>query len=159
MHIESASVIFELTVVDCQSLGSTVPLLARIWESKFREEKEEKADDKDETKQAAQNQLHFHFHRRNEGDAHVKKENGEDGSEQPQLKVGIVIRAHPAHDWNEEDVDKLDDITEEEQMRDLNDVEDDQRQGGSLLQEQHVKDQPDGEEEEGEAEQESGLDG
>ena len=82
----------------------------------------------------------------------MKKENGEDGSEQPQLKVRIVMSAHPgcsrldhhrrrlyvclssaiiqckksnhliggpAHDWNEEDVDKLDDITEEEQMRDL----------------------------------------
>ena len=43
-------------------------------------------------------------------------------------------------------------------MEHLNDVEDDQRQGGSLLQEQHVKDQPDGEEEEGEAEQHGDAD-
>ena len=41
-----------------------VVLLARIWESKVREEKEENADEKDETKQAAQNQLHFRFHLR-----------------------------------------------------------------------------------------------
>ena len=39
-----------------------VVLLARIWESKVREEKEENADEKSETKQAAQNQLHFPFH-------------------------------------------------------------------------------------------------
>jgi hypothetical protein len=42
-------------------------------------------------------------------------------------------------------------------VRDLEEVEEDQRQGASLLQEEHVKDQPDGEEEEGEAEQEGGL--
>ena len=37
-------------------------LLARIWESKVREEKEENADDEKESKQAAHNQLHFPFH-------------------------------------------------------------------------------------------------
>ena len=77
MHIESASAIFKLTVVDCQSLRPTVPLpgymiimctmmmmrlLAGIWESNVREEKEENADDKEESKQAAHNQLHFPFH-------------------------------------------------------------------------------------------------
>ena len=36
-------------------------------------------------------------------------------------------------------------------MKHLEEVEEDQRQGASLLQEEHVKDQPDGEEEEGEA--------
>ena len=46
----------------------------------------------------------------------------------------------------------------EKALEHLNDVEDDQRQGGSLLQEQHVKDQPDGEEEEGEAEQHGDAD-
>ena len=37
-------------------------LLARIWESKVREEKNENADEKDETKQTARNQLRFRFH-------------------------------------------------------------------------------------------------
>ena len=36
----------------------------------------------------------------------------------------------PAHDWNEEDVDKLDDITEEEQMRDLDNGHDDNYKWG-----------------------------
>ena len=36
-------------------------LLARIWESKVREEKKENADDKDETKQTGNRQLHFGF--------------------------------------------------------------------------------------------------
>ena len=40
----------------------TMLLLARIWESDVREEKKENADDKDETKQATRNQLHFRFH-------------------------------------------------------------------------------------------------
>jgi len=37
-------------------------LLAGIWESNVREEKDENTDDKEESKQAAQNQLHFPFH-------------------------------------------------------------------------------------------------
>ena len=37
-------------------------LLARIGESKVREEKKENAAEKDETKEAARNQLHFCFH-------------------------------------------------------------------------------------------------
>jgi len=159
VHIEPPSAIFKLTVVDCQSLGPTVPHLARIWESKVREEKKENADEKDKTKQTARNQLRFRFHRGEEGDGHVEKQHGEDRGDQPQLEVGVVLCAHPAHDWDEEEVDELDDIAEEEEVRDLEEVEDDQRQGALLLHEEHVKDQPDGEEEEGEAEEEGRLDG
>ena len=37
-------------------------LLARIWESKVREEKKENADEKDKTKQTTRNQFRFSFH-------------------------------------------------------------------------------------------------
>ena len=40
----------------------TMLLLAGVWEAQIREEKEEKADEEDETKQAAHNQLCFRFH-------------------------------------------------------------------------------------------------
>ena len=39
-------------------------LLAGIWESNVREEKDENANNEKESKQAAQNQLHFPFHLR-----------------------------------------------------------------------------------------------
>lgn len=82
----------------------------------------------------------------------MENKDGKDGGEETQLNVRVVICAHPAHDWNEEDVDKLDDVAEEEEVRDLEKVEDDQRQSASLLQEEYVNNQPDGEEEEGETE-------
>ena len=43
-------------------------------------------------------------------------------------------------------------IIHEKALKHLEDVEDDQGQGASLLQEEHVEDQPDGEQVEGEAE-------
>ena len=49
---------FHMTMI----LINIILLLAGIWESKVREEKDEDADDKDENKEAAQNQLHFPFH-------------------------------------------------------------------------------------------------
>ena len=53
---------YHIMMILMMMMMMTMQLLARIWESEVREEKEENADDKDETKQAAQNQLHFHFH-------------------------------------------------------------------------------------------------